>query len=40
MTRDDVQQRMIEELQAHHPAAVVLSDHCYWDEPNASSKKG
>jgi|CZKU01.1.fsa_nt_gi hypothetical protein len=40
VTRDDVQRRMIEEIESHHPAAVVLADGCYWNEPNASSNLG
>ncbi len=40
VTRDEVQQQMISELEAHHPAAVVLASGCLWDEPNESRKPG
>lgn len=40
VTRDDVQQTMIAELEARKPAAVVLAADCYWDEPNASRNVG
>ena len=40
VTRDDVQQQMIGELEAHHPAAVILAMGCLWDEPNESRKPG
>jgi hypothetical protein len=40
VTRDDVQETMVKELEAHPPAAVVLTSDCYWDEPNASRNAG
>jgi hypothetical protein len=40
VTRDDVQETMVKELEAHPPGAVVLTGDCYWDEPNASRNVG
>ena len=40
VTRDDVQQTMIRELEAHPPAAVVLASGCFWEEPNESKRMG
>jgi hypothetical protein len=40
VTRDEVQRQMIDELEVHHPAALVLADDCFWNEPNASSEPG